>query len=181
MVSDQREMRDEAEGALPSPETGDSAQAAIEEQTAKAEQYLANWQRAQADLANFRKKTEQDRQELAAYAGAALLTSLLPVLDDLHRALETMDPALAGQTWGEGLKLVHRKFLAALEAQGLMDIAVAAGQRFQPAVHEAVAHVPGADGVIIAVLQRGYRLRDRVLRPAMVTIGSGDSAPGSGG
>ncbi len=181
MVSDQQESRNEAEGAAPSPEAGGGARAAIEEQTAKAEQYLANWQRAQADLANFRKKTEQDRQELAAYAGAALLTALLPVLDDLHRALETMEPALAGQTWGEGLKLVRRTFLAVLEGQGLTEIAAAAGQRFQPAVHEAVAHVPGAEGVIVAVLQRGYRLRERVLRPAMVTIGSGAPAPGSGG
>ncbi|MSQ25367.1 MAG: nucleotide exchange factor GrpE [Dehalococcoidia bacterium] len=181
MVSNQQEMRDEAEGAVAFPSTGEAARAAIGEQTARAEQYLASWQRAQADLANFRKKTEQERQELAAYASAALLTSLLPVLDDLHRALETMDLALAGQTWGEGLKLVHRKFLTALEAQGLIDIAAAAGQHFQPAVHEAVAHVPGAEGVIIAVLQRGYRLRDRVLRPAMVTIGGGAPAPGSGG
>ena len=180
MANDQYESR-EQEGSVPSQETSQTAQATLEEQAARADQYLANWQRAQADLANFRKKTEQERQELAAYANATLLASLLPVLDDLHRALETMDETLVGQTWAEGVTLVRRKFLAALEAQGLTEIAAVAGQRFDPALHEAMAHVPGEEGVIIAVLQRGYLLRDRVLRPAMVMIGDGQPAPASAG
>lgn len=162
--------------AGPREEDAAGLKKSLEEQSARAEGFLNNWKRAQADLENFRKKSEQERQELATYANAMLVSSLLPVLDDLERAFNTLDASLAGLTWVEGLKLVYRKMFAALESQGLSAINTV-GQRFDPKYHEAMMHVPGEEGVVVGELQKGYAFRDRVLRPAMVKVGNGQPAP----
>ena len=90
---------------------------ALTEQKQKAETYLANWQRAGADLANFKKKTDQERKDTVTYANAMLVAGLLPVLDDLERALQTVDARLAGLTWVEGIRHIYRKLAATLEAE----------------------------------------------------------------
>ncbi len=143
---------------------------ALAEQRQKAETYLANWQRAGADLANYKKKTEQDKQDQAMFANAMLISSLLPVMDDLERAFDSMDTKIAGLTWVDGLRLIYRKLQATLEAQGLTPIPTT-GERFDPKLHEAVMEVDGEPGKVVSQLQKGYRLRDRVLRPAIVTVG----------
>ena len=148
---------------------------ALAEQKQKADQYLVNWQRVGADLANYKKKTEQDRQDQAMFANAALISSLLPAVDDLERAFETIDAKIARLTWVDGIRLVHRKLQATLEAQGLASIPTV-GERFDPRIHEAVMEVDGEPGRVISELQKGYKLRDRILRPAIVTVGRGESA-----
>ena len=147
-----------------------------EEQAAKAESYLANWKRAEADLVNYKKKAEQDRQELSSFANAMMVSSLLPVLDDLERAFDTLDSDLAGLTWVEGLKLIYRKLFSTLESQGLTVI-LTEGETFDPTVHEAAVQVDGEEGKVLGELQKGYRFRDRVIRPAMVKVGNGNESP----
>ena len=149
-----------------------AAEETIEGQAAQAEQYLENWKRAEADLVNFKKKTEQERQGVSIFANAMLVSSLLPILDDMERAFDSLDANLAGLTWVEGLKLVYRKLLSTLEGQGLSFINTV-GEQFDPTLHEAVMQAAGEEGVVVGELQKGYRFHDRVIRPAMVKVGNG--------
>ena len=101
-----------------------------------------------------------------------LVSSLLPILDDMERAFDSLDTNLAGLTWVEGLKLVYRKLVSTLEGQGLSSISTV-GERFDPTLHEAVMQAAGEEGVVVGELQKGYRFHDRVIRPAMVKGGNG--------
>jgi molecular chaperone GrpE len=113
---------------------------------------------------------EQEREEIARLSNAAMIINLLPLMDDLERALDSVDTRLAGMTWLDGLRLIHRKFQALLEMNAVTEIE-ADGQDFDPNVHEAVTFGPGEENKVIAVVQKGYRLGGRVLRPAMVVVG----------
>lgn len=144
----------------------------IEEEREKAQTYLQNWQRAAADFANYKRRVEQDREEWARLANAALIINVLPLLDDLERALDNVDAQLAGLTWLDGIRLIHRKFQQLLEANGVSEIP-ADGQDFDPNVHEAVMFGEGEEGKVIGVVQKGYGLGARVIRPAMVIVGQG--------
>ena len=147
-----------------------SLKKALAEEKAKAEDYLASWQRAQADFINFKRRTEQERNETVKLASATLMLNLLPVLDDLERALENVSGKLAGLTWVDGVHLIYRKLQAILEGHGLSEIK-ALGEPFDPNLHEAVLHGEGEEGKVIEELQKGYKLHDRVLRPTMVKVG----------
>jgi molecular chaperone GrpE len=163
---------EEKEEELPVEEDIESLTKALNEEKEKAERYLANWQRAQADLINFKKRSEQEKEEIIQFANAMLVMSLLPILDDFERALDNVSTKLAGFTWVDGIRIIHRKLQAVLESQGLSQIE-ALGKDFDPAVHEAVSEEEGERGKIIEELQKGYKLHERVLRPAMVKVGKG--------
>jgi molecular chaperone GrpE len=148
---------------------------ALTEAQAKAEANMAGWQRAAADMANYRRRTEQERSELVKNANADLIRRLLPVLDDLARGLQTIPADQANQAWVEGMRLIERKLLATLEQEGVTTYD-ALGQEFDPAFHDAVTFEssdPEQEGKVIGEVQKGYRLRDRVLRPALVRVGKG--------
>jgi molecular chaperone GrpE len=143
------------------------------EMQAKAEANLAGWQRAQADFINYKRRSEQERAELAQLANSVLILSLLPVLDDFERAFGAIPPKLEKMDWVEGIKLVERKLWAGLEAQGLAPIE-ALGKPFDPNLHEAVRQDKGKEGIVIEEVQKGYKLNDRVIRPTMVVVGNGE-------
>lgn len=143
---------------------------ALAEEKEKAEKYLANWQRAEADFSNYKKRAEQEKNELGDSANASLILNLLPVLNDLERAFASLPPKSVGRTWVEGIRLIHRKLQGVLEAQGLTEIK-AVGEPFDPSLHEAVAHQEGEEGVVIDEVQRGYKLKDKVLRPTLAVVG----------
>jgi molecular chaperone GrpE len=136
----------------------------------RAEANLASWQRSAADFQNYKRRVEQEREEVARLANAALIINLLPLMDDLERALDSVDSRLAGMTWLDGLRLIHRKFQALLEMNGVTEIE-ADGQDFDPNIHEAVTFGEGEENKVISVVQKGYRLGGRVLRPALVVVG----------
>jgi molecular chaperone GrpE len=146
---------------------------ALAEEKKKAEEYLANWQRAQADFINYKRRTEQERQDFNSFANANLLCGILPVLDDLERALKAVPEEFAGDDWVEGVRLVERKFKTILEGQGVKPIC-ALGEPFDPKLHEALRHDKGKEGIVIAELQKGYTLNDKLLRPARVMVGNGE-------
>ncbi|HEU4760552.1 MAG TPA: nucleotide exchange factor GrpE [Dehalococcoidia bacterium] len=169
-----------AEPAQP-PAEGAEAQAPaaeepIEAQLARAredaQKYLANWQRAEADFQNYKRRAEQERDESRRFGLASLIINVLPILDDFERAFGSLDARLAGLTWFEGIFHIYRKFQQTLQNAGVTAIE-AEGQPFDPRYHEAVAHADGDDGKVLAEVQRGYKLHDRVLRPAMVVVGRG--------
>ena len=146
----------------------------VRELEERAERLLANWQRAQADLANYRRQVEREREELAAVSNASLVADLLPVLDDLERALGAVAAPLRGYTWVEGVWLIGKKLEGALAAHGMEEVA-AQGQPLDPLCHEAVGEVDGEPGVVVDVVQKGYRLGGRLVRPALVTVGRGQA------
>ena len=152
----------------PLPDT-ESLKQELAEAKARSEEYLAGWQRAQADFQNFKRRAEEEWREATQSANGYLVASLLPVLDDLDRALQNAT-ALAGLTWVDGVRLIHRKLLATLEAQGLKEIS-AVGQAFDPRYHEAVLEADGDEGKVLAELQKGYTFGNRVVRPALVKVG----------
>lgn len=143
----------------------------------KAEGYLASWQRAQADFVNYKRRSQQEREEAGRAAQAALLLNLLPVFDDLERAFSSVPPELEGMNWVAGLRLIERKFKAALEAQGLTSIE-AMGQPFDPNQHEAVMQGNGQEGTVVGEMKKGYRFYDQVIRPSQVIVGNGQEDRG---
>jgi len=148
---------------------------ALAEERTRAEEYLANWQRAQADFVNYKRRSEQEREEFGRFANATLMFNLLPSLDDIERALASLPGKLANLTWVDGIRLIERKLRASLEIQGLQAIE-ALGKAFDPNLHEAVRQDAGKEGIIIEELQKGYQLHDRVIRPTMVVVGNGEAA-----
>lgn len=166
----------EGKGKAKAKETVASLKKAVAEEKARAGDYLANWQRSQADFINYKRRTEQEREEVVKFANSALVLNLLPILDDLERALDNVSGKLAGMTWVEGVELIYRKLKAILEASGLSEIK-AVGEKFDPNLHEAVLEVEGEEGTVIEELQKGYKLHDRVMRPTMVKVGRGGRGP----
>ena len=151
----------------------ESLRQALAEEQAKAEANLAGWQRAQADFTNFKRRSEHERGEFSRFINAGLLLELLPVLDDLERALEHVPAKLSSAAWVDGVKLIYRKLSAVLEAQGLTQIE-ALGKPFDPNLHEAVRQEKGREGIIIEEIRKGYQLHDKVVRPNMVVVGNGE-------
>lgn len=161
------------------PETAEiedieSLKQALAEEKKKAEDYLANWQRAQADFINYKRRNEQERQDFNKFANANLALSLLPVLDDLERALSSMSKSVK-HSWVEGVRLVERKFKSVMETQGVTPIK-ALGEPFDPNFHEAIRQDKGKEGIVIEEFQKGYMIHDRLLRPAKVVVGNGEEA-----
>jgi molecular chaperone GrpE len=146
-------------------------QAQLEQSQAQAEEHMRAWQRAAADFSNYKRRTDEERDTVARFANALLIGKLLAVLDDFDRALDHVPPD-TDDSWVNGVRLVERKLRNVLESEGVTPID-AIGLPFDPNVHEAVVHEETADypdNHVIDELQRGYRLHDRVLRPALVKV-----------
>lgn len=150
----------------------------LEEQLAAAQdqaaEYLDGWQRARAELANYRRRTEARRSEMVQTANADLLTRLLPVLDDFQLALANFPNDAGGslEEWQDGMALIAHKFAAVLEAAGVVPIEVE-GQAFDPNVHEAISfeeHPDFESGQVIEQVRQGFKLGSRVLRAASVRV-----------
>ena len=138
----------------------------------EAAESKAGWQRTAADYSNYRRRTEQDREANLGLANEVLLAKLLPIADDFDRAIAQKPDELAKAPWVDGIVAIDRKLRQLLDSEGLTPIE-AVGQPFDPHQHEAIVQeetskVP--EGTITAELQRGYRLRDRVLRPSLVAV-----------
>ncbi len=146
---------------------------ALTEEKEKAEANLAGWQRAQADFINYKRRNEQEKEEAIKFANSQLMLSLLPILDDLERAFTTLPQRPARRSWAEGIRLIERKLKATLEAHGLSPIK-AQGEPFDPRQHEAVRQAKGKEGIVIEEVQKGYRFRERVIRPSRVVVGNGE-------
>ena len=143
---------------------------ALQAEKAQSEKYLKHWQFAQADLQNYKKRIEKDMQTKHELMKASSLQSYIEVLDDIELALKNAGEDSAAE-WAKGIELIHRKMLGTLEKEGV--IPVPCDGEFDPMVHEAVSSEPNPDtesGHIIEVLQQGYQLGNRTLRPARVRV-----------
>jgi molecular chaperone GrpE len=176
--SEQGSMREQeggpsmAEASAPEPAMVselETLRAKLAEAETKAAQNLDGWQRAAAEFQNFKKRIERDRAADQAAMKADLIHQVLPILDDLERALQSRPPEDA---WFNGIELIQRKMQAILEAQGVRRIE-AEGAIFDPNFHEAISQEPvdGAEsGRVVAVVRNGYMLGDQVIRPAQVKV-----------
>jgi molecular chaperone GrpE len=154
---------------------------------AQAADYLLALQRERAEFQNYKRRTAEEREREAGLANDSLIFKVLVLADDFDRAIEARPAGLAdGDTaaWAEGVAAIDRKLRALLESEGVRPIEVSPGMAFDARQHEALVNVPGSslpEGSIVAELQRGYRIRERILRPARVAIAAGPQDPGSAG
>ena len=165
------ELEKEIQPEKPAEENIEDLKKALAEEKAKAEANLIGWQRAQADFVNYKRFVEQDKAESLKYANANLLVNILPVLDDLERAVAAIPPKETHHKWVEGFKLIERKFRGLLEKLGVTQI-LSLGMEYDYRTMEAVTSTKGKKDIVIQELERGYKLQDKVIRPAKVVVGS---------
>ncbi len=154
----------------------DAARKETEAALAEKDQFVAALQRERAEFLNFKRRSAEEREAMLGLAGEDLIRKVLALADDFDRAIDARPEAIASDAWVEGITAIDRKLRQLLESEGVTAIQAAPGTRFDPREHEAVANVPGSgrsDGEIVDELRRGYRLRDRVIRPAMVAVAAG--------
>jgi len=176
MTDPAREQLDEVE-EQPEPETeGESLEQRLASAEAEAETHLNDLKRLAAEFENYRKRVAREQQALSTRAAERLVKELLPIVDDLERALEAAEEHEEAKL-EEGVRLVHRQLASALEREGLAEIETSG--TFDPHVHEALLAQPSEadEGSVIEVLQKGYRLGDRVLRPARVVVAAAAAQP----
>lgn len=155
-----------------SPEEIADLQSSLAESESKSTEYLDGWQRARAELTNYRKRVERDRIQNRKNIAGEVIKRYLPIVDDFERALKDRPQDGSGALWAEGVELVYRKMLAVLEAEGVTPMNPE-GETFDPNLHEAIMQTESDEhesDQVIEVLQRGYMIGERVLRPAMVRI-----------
>jgi len=148
----------------------------------QGEEYLGALQRERAEFVNFRRRTADEREASLGLAAEGLISKVLTLADDFDRAIEARPAEFDGNAWVEGIAAIDRKLRLLLESEGVRPIEAQPGTRFDPREHEAVANVPSGehrDGDIVHEIRRGYRLRDRVIRPALVAVAEGDPGAAS--
>ena len=140
--------------------------------TTPGDQSMELLQRVQADFINFRRRANEEREEMQKYANSRLILKLIPVMDDFNLAIDHVSGSEASAPWLEGVRLIQRKLFSLLESEKVAKIE-AEGKEFDPFEHEAMAYQESADqpeGHVLSVVRDGYKLHDRVIRPALVVL-----------
>jgi molecular chaperone GrpE len=150
----------------------------IQELTTKLQQMTELAARAQADLQNAKIRMQKDGEDIRRFAGEAFLKKLLPTIDNLQRAFQHLPRDLANHDWIKGIAAIEQEFMRQLSEMGLRPMECL-GQPVDTAKHEVVTIGPGKEGEILEVIENGYELNGKLLRPAKVMVGSGLSAPGA--
>jgi molecular chaperone GrpE len=147
----------------------EALQSQLAEAEAKASEYKDSWMRSQAEFQNYKNRMQRDNEMTYYSMKGEIIKKVLPVLDDLERALQNRP---ADDAWANGIELIARKLQAVLESEGVKRIE-AEDAEFDPNFHEAISHEPSDDvasGHVIAIVQNGYMLGERVIRPALVRV-----------
>lgn len=144
----------------------------LEQTRQQAQEYSDGWQRERADFANYKRRNDREQEQRQLLFSGNFIKKILPVIDDLERALKVRPQQGDGAVWSEGIELIYRKMLYILDQEGVQPIPQDI-QDFDPTLHEAISHEDHPDhasGEIIEVVQQGYKIGDRVLRPALVRV-----------
>jgi molecular chaperone GrpE len=160
----------------------ETLKAQAEASRVQADEYLNALQRERAEFLNFKRRTAEERQRDLGLAAEDLIRKVLALADDFDRAIDARPDSIAGEPWFEGVSAIDRKLRQLLESEGVSAIDAAPGTPFDPRDHEAIATVPGTgrpEGEIVEQVRRGYRLRDRVLRPALVAVAAAAGPTGT--
>ena len=149
----------------------EAVQTELEENKAKAEEYYTHMQRLKAEFDNFRKRTQKEKEDFAKYASERIVLSLLPVLDNFERAIDSTRTNKDFESFSQGIGMILKQFLKVLEEEGLKTIETV-GQEFDPNVHEALMREESDQGenIVLEELQKGYYLKDKILRPSRVKV-----------
>ena len=172
-----KEAEKPAEGCQPvmiamTQEEFDAAQKELETTRKQAQDYLDGWQRERAELANYKRRVDREQAQLSQNITGQVVKRYLAVVDDMERALKARPTNGDGANWAEGVELIYRKLTGILDNEGVKRIE-AENQPFDPNMHEAISHEDNADvesGHVIEVVQQGYMIGDRVIRPALVRV-----------
>jgi molecular chaperone GrpE len=155
------------------PAKGQKGAVGIDDIMRERDDFLAALQRERAEFMNFKRRTAEERDAMLGLAAEGLIRKVLALADDFDLAVEHRPRGAVDEAWVEGIAAIDRKLRQLLESEGVSAIDASPGVQFDPHEHEAVANVPGtgrAGGEIVEELRRGYRLRDRVIRPALVAV-----------
>jgi molecular chaperone GrpE len=147
----------------------------------QSDEYLALLQRERAEFSNYKRRTAEERERELGLAGEDLIRKVLTIADDFDRAIDARPPDFDGNAWADGIAAIDRKLQGLLDSEGVNRIDASPGRTFDPREHDAIANVPAPgrpDGEIVEEVRRGYRLRDRVLRPALVAVAAGSGSKG---
>jgi len=172
----EEEVNETQAEAVATPENGEQLTAEVEalkkqleEAQARVSEYKDSWLRSQAEFQNYKKRLDRDNELMYASMKGDIIKKVLPALDDLERALQNRPE---GNAWANGIELIARKLQNMLDVEGVKRIE-AEGLEFNPNFHEAISHEPNdqvASGHVIAIVQNGYMLGERVIRPALVRV-----------
>ncbi len=168
------ESSEQEQGTPFGNEQADAVIARIAELEKLVDEHQQRTLRTQADFDNFRKRTQKEKEELASYASMKLVTQLLPVIDNFERAISASKESGDFESFSKGVDMIFRQFGQLLEQEGVKPIE-AVGQPFNPEVHQAVMQVESdehEEGIVVEELQKGYVMKEKVLRPAMVKVSS---------
>lgn len=162
----------EVEGSLSEGDEQSDLQSELEEIRSQAEEYLDGWQRARAEFANYKKRIQKEREESRSFITAEILSKYITVVDDFERALSDRPSDGASDAWAEGVDMIYRKLKTILESEGVEEFSPE-GEIFDPNFHEAIGFEESDDhdeGMIFQVIQPGYKIGERVIRPAIVRV-----------
>ncbi|WP_430091673.1 nucleotide exchange factor GrpE [Paenibacillus cisolokensis] len=168
----QSEQEPAAEAEAAEAAGDNAAQAEIERLQNELSETQQRALRAQADFDNFRKRTQKEKEELAKYASSKLIQELLPVIDNFERALQASEDNPEFESFSKGVNMIFRQLEQVLAAEGLTAMN-SVGQPFNPEFHQAIMQVESdehEEGIVVEEVQKGYMLKDKVLRPAMVKV-----------
>ncbi|MGG3282892.1 nucleotide exchange factor GrpE [Paenibacillus solani] len=162
-----------SEQEMPVEETGETAGSAeLEKLQAEVQEHQQRVLRVQADFDNFRRRTQKEKEELGKYASSKLITELLPVIDNFERALQASEENPEFESFSKGVSMIFRQLESVLAAEGLSAMK-SVGESFNPEYHQAIMQVESEEyeeGIVVEEVQKGYMLKDKVLRPAMVKV-----------
>jgi len=178
LAKEERDTSDDKVSDIAETHDTESLAQFLAQEKEKAERYLANWQRAEADFRNYKAREEQGKKDMVNWANSTLVCDILPVLDAFDRAFEGVSPAGKGLSWITGFKQIQRMLLDVLGKHGLSEMKCV-GETFDPSLHEAVVQRDGAEGLILDEVRKGYMMKDRLLRAPQVVVGKGGETSNS--
>lgn len=174
-VEEEQELVNEAGAAeAQADEMAEQEQGELARLKAEAEESQTRLLRAQADFDNFRRRTQKEKEELGKYASMKLVTELIPVIDNFERAMATVPEGPETESFAKGIQMIFRQLETVLGNEGLTAMETV-GQPFNPEFHQAIMQVESDEhdeGIVVEEVQKGYMLKDKVLRPAMVKVSS---------
>lgn len=155
---------------------GEAVTQSLAEEKEKAERYLANWQRSEADFRNYKAREEQEKKDLTNWANSTLVCDILPVLDAFDRAFEGAPPDDNNLNWINGFRQIQKMLLDVLSKHGVTELKCV-GEMFDPSRHEAVIQQDGAEGLVLGEIRKGYMMKDKLIRAPQVSVGKGGETP----
>jgi molecular chaperone GrpE len=178
LAKEERDTFDEKVSDIAETHDTESLAQLLAQEREKAERYLANWQRAEADFRNYKAREEQEKKDMVNWANSTLVCDILPVIDSFDRAFEGVAPSGKGLSWITGFKQIQKMLLDILGKHGLTEMKCV-GETFDPSRHEAVVQRDGAEGLILDEVRKGYMIKDRLLRAPQVVVGKGGETSNS--